>query len=208
MKNFIFDIDRTLFDSYSIERETLKKALLVVTNKTYDDQTMDKLSVLTTKEFFSLINIDTSSKIMKEINFYWDKFLKDTKIKLFPGMEKQLLFLKENKCFLAIATSRTKEEFKELSEFSKIEKLFTCIITSDMVKNPKPDPESILKIITDFSLDKRDTIYVGDSFSDYLASKKASVKFAYASYDNKNSTNEYDYLLKNVNDISKLIYKK
>lgn len=207
MKNFIFDIDRTLFDSYSIERETLKKALLVVTNKTYDDQTMDKLSVLTTKEFFSLINIDTSSKIMKEINFYWDKFLKDTKIKLFPGMEKQLLFLKENKCFLAIATSRTKNEFEELTEFSKISNLFSIVITSDMVSNPKPDSESILKIIDYFSLDKNDTIYIGDSNSDSLASRNASIKFAYASYDNKNSTHDYDYLLENVNDISKLIYK-
>lgn len=207
MKNFIFDIDRTLFDSYSIERETLKKALLVVTNKIYDDQTMDKLSVLTTKEFFSLINIDTSSKIMKEINFYWDKFLKDTKIKLFPGIEKQLLFLKENKCFLAIATSRTKNEFEELTEFSKISNLFSIVITSDMVSNPKPDPESILKIIDYFSLDKNDTIYIGDSNSDSLASRNASIKFAYASYDNKNSTHDYDYFLENVNDISKLIYK-
>ena len=208
MKNFIFDVDRTLFDSCAIEKETLQNSLLKVTGKSIDKEIIDKLSVLTTKEFFSLINIDINSNIMKEINYYWDKYLKETKIELFPRIEEELLFLKENNCFLAIATSRTKEEFKELSEFSKIEKLFTCIITSDMVKNPKPDPESILKIITDFSLDKRDTIYVGDSFSDYLASKKASVKFAYASYDNKNSTNEYDYLLKNVNDISKLIYKK
>ena len=208
MKNFIFDVDRTLFDSYTIEKETLQNSLLKVTGKTFDKETMDKLSVLPTKEFFSLINIDINSNIMKEINYYWDKYLKETKIKLFPGIEEQLLLLKENNCFLAIATSRTKDEFKELSEFSKIDTLFTCIITSDMVKKPKPDPESILKIITDFSLDKRETIYIGDSCSDSLASKKASIKFAYASYDNKNSTNEYDYLLKNVDDISKLIYKK
>lgn len=208
MKNFIFDVDRTLFDSYTIEKETLQNSLLKVTGKTFDKETMDKLSVLPTKEFFSLINIDINSNIMKEINYYWDKYLKETKIKLFPGIEEQLLLLKENNCFLAIATSRTKDEFKELSEFSKIDNLFTCIITSDMVKKPKPDPESILKIITDFSLDKRETIYIGDSDSDSLASKKASIKFAYASYDNKNSTNEYDYLLKNVDDISKLIYKK
>lgn len=208
MKNFIFDVDRTLFDSYTIEKETLKESLLRVTGKTFDEQTMDKLSVLTTKEFFSLINIDINSNTMKEINSYWDKLLKETKINLFSGIEEQLLILKEHNCFLAIVTSRTKEEFEELSEFSKIAHLFSSIITSDMVKNPKPDPESILKVIKDFSLDRNDTIYIGDSASDSLASRNASIKFAYACYDNKNSTNDYDYLLEDVYDISKLILKK
>ncbi len=33
IKNFIFDVDRTLIDSYNTELETLKEALFIVTKK-------------------------------------------------------------------------------------------------------------------------------------------------------------------------------
>ena len=33
IKNFIFDVDRTLIDSYNPELETLKEALFIVTKK-------------------------------------------------------------------------------------------------------------------------------------------------------------------------------
>ena len=83
MRNFIFDVDRTLVDSYSIENESLKKALFKVTKKSYDENIMDKLSILSTKEFFRLINIDINSDTMKDINFYWDKYLNESTINFF-----------------------------------------------------------------------------------------------------------------------------
>lgn len=83
MRNFIFDVDRTLVDSYSIEKESLKKALFKVTKKSYDENIMDKLSILSTKEFFRLINIDINSDTMKDINFYWDKYLNESTINFF-----------------------------------------------------------------------------------------------------------------------------
>lgn len=207
MRNFIFDVDRTLVDSYSIEKESLKKALFKVTKKSYGENIMDKLSILSTKEFFRLINIDINSDTMKDINLYWDKYLNESTINLFLGIEKELKNLKNNKCFLGIVTSRTYDELCELSEFTKIKNLFDVIITSDIVSNPKPDPESLLKIINDFSLEKNETVYIGDSDLDSIASKRANIKFAYASYENKNSTEEYDYILNNVSDISSLLDK-
>lgn len=52
IKNFIFDVDRTLADSYQPELETLKEALKIVTNKKYNDEMMNQLTILTTDEFF------------------------------------------------------------------------------------------------------------------------------------------------------------
>ena len=205
LKNFIFDVDRTLIDSYIPELETLKEALFIVTNKEFDDNTMRKLTMLTTDEFFAEIGIDTKSEIMKQINYHWGCLLETRKLHFFEGIKEVLNKLKENGCFLGIATSRTKEELEELDELLDCIDLFDIIITSDMVKEPKPNPESINIIIEKYNLNRDETIYIGDSLSDAIASKKANVKFGFASWENNNPISQYDYLFEKIEDINYLI---
>lgn len=46
MKNIIFDVDRTLVNSYGPELSTLKEALYLATGNYYDDAIMKQLTVL------------------------------------------------------------------------------------------------------------------------------------------------------------------
>lgn len=205
IKNFIFDVDRTLIDSYKPELETLKKALSIVTKKEYSDDVMNKLTTLTTEEFFSELGIDTKSEPMNQINYYWARLLEERKLHFFAGIKEALINLKENGYFLGIVTSRTKEELEELEELLEYINLFDIIITSDMVKEPKPSPESINIIIEKFNLKRNETIYIGDSPSDAIASKKANIKFGFAAWENKNFVPQYDYLFERTGDINKFI---
>lgn len=206
IKNFIFDIDRTLVDSYRVELETLKKALEIVTRNTYEDAVMNKLTVLTTEEFFESLGIKTESDVMSRINHYWEIFLKDRQIQMFEGIRELLIELNEKGFFLAIATSRTRDELNELEELLKYIDLFDAVITSDQVSLPKPNPESINVIIDKFGLDVQETIYIGDSEGDSVAAKRAGVAFGYASWENKNGKFPFDYLFLEPRDICK-IYK-
>lgn len=83
--------------------------------------------------------------------------------------------------------------------------LFDIVITSDMIKEPKPSPESINIIIEKYNLKREETIYIGDSLSDAIASKNANVKFGFASWENKNPISQYDYLFTKPEDINSLI---
>ena len=116
IKNFIFDVDRTLIDSYKPELETLKEALFIVTKKTYSDEIMSKLTILTTDEFFKKLGIEKNSDTMNDINHYWGVLLQKRRIHLFDGIKQMLVKLKKKGFFLGIATSRTKEELNELDE--------------------------------------------------------------------------------------------
>lgn len=205
IKNFIFDVDRTLVDSYKNELETLKKALYTVTNINYSDEVINRLTELTTVEFFESIGIKKDSDTLKQIKDYWAKFLKERKILLFDGIKELLIYLKKNKYFITILTSRTKEELNELEELIEVINLFDIVIASDMVTNPKPDPESINLIIDEFNLKKEETIYIGDSQNDAIAAKNASIYFGFANWENKNHIYKYDYLLKYVDDVKKLL---
>ena len=206
MKNIIFDVDRTLVDSYHPELTTLQEALYLVTGKHYENDVMDKLTVLTTDEFFRFLGIDDDA-MLKQINYHWGRLLQNSPVTMFTGIPEILTFLSEEHCFLAIATSRTWEELEEIDDLMKILSIFDCVITSDKVDKPKPNPESILTILKQNHLQPSETIYVGDSESDMLAAKSAGVFFAYASWDNHDDSITYDYILNTPEDLKKLLTK-
>lgn len=206
IKNFIFDVDRTLIDSYIPELETLKEALFIVTKKIYSDEIMSKLTILTTDEFFKNLGIEKNSNTMNSINYYWGLLLKKRRLQLFDGVKQLLIVLKEKGFFLGIATSRTEKELNELDELLENIDLFDVVITSDKVNYPKPNPESINIIIDKFNLKREETIYIGDSESDAIAAKNAFVYFGYANWENKNSISKYDYLFQKPEDINKLYH--
>lgn len=204
IRNFIFDVDRTLIDSYKPELETLKEVLFIVTKNSYDNETMKKLTILTTDEFFEELGIEKNSNTMKNINHYWGLLLEKRKLHFFDGIKQLLINLRENKCFLGLATSRTKEELNELDELLECIGLFDAVITSDMVSLPKPNPESLNIIIDKFNLKREETIYIGDSESDSVAAKSALIYFGFANWENKNPISQYDYLFEKPQDINML----
>ena len=54
---------------------------------------------------------------------------------------------------------------------------FNMVVTALDVKNPKPHPESIEKIVQAFNLNKEQTVFVGDSEVDQQTAKSSGVKF-------------------------------
>jgi len=57
-------------------------------------------------------------------------------------------------------------------------KYFEFVMGSDEVKNAKPHPEMLLKIIKKLRVKKNHVIFVGDAPNDLKAAKRASIKFA------------------------------
>ena len=204
MKNIIFDVDRTLVDSYGPELSTLNEALYLATGKHYSDDVMKQLTVLPTDEFFQTLGIH-DCETLNSINHYWGELLKKQPVAMFSDVPEMLTFLSEQNTFLGIVTSRTYEELEEISDLMKILPIFSSVITSDLVKQPKPNPESILTILKKFQLDPKETVYVGDSKVDMLAAKSSGVLFAYASWDNYDDTITYDFLLSTPDDLKNLI---
>lgn len=204
IKNYIFDVDRTLVNSYLPELETLKEALLISTGKNYNDEVMNKLTILTTDKFFKSLGIDVHSTLMSEINHNWGVLLDKRKIEFFDGVKELLDYLKNKGFFLGIATSRDMEELRELSDIIECLDLFDYVVTSDMVKYPKPNPESINMIIDKYNLNRDETIYIGDSKSDLETARGANVSFGFANWENKKEIEDYDYLFLKPNDICDL----
>lgn len=204
MKNFIFDVDRTLVDSYAIEFETLKESLFLVLGKSFNPAMMNSLTTLTTDDFFKKIGLANNKEVLKQVNKNWASLLTERKITFFEGIKEQLFLLKNKNCFLGIATSRNTSELEELKDLMQIISMFDCVVTSDMISKPKPDPESIHYILKQYQLKKNETIYIGDSVSDWIAAKKAGISFGYACWENENQPITESILLDNPKQIINL----
>jgi phosphoglycolate phosphatase-like HAD superfamily hydrolase len=80
----------------------------------------------------------------------------------------------------AIATNRTDTMARVLEEHN-LKGLFDKVITACDVRFPKPHPDQLLTLLSHFSLDPGEMIFIGDSELDELAAQQAQVPFfAYA----------------------------
>lgn len=185
MKNIIFDIDRTLVDSYYSEMVTLRQAIKDVTNIDVSDEHMKKLPTMVTADFFELIGINIESDIYHLINKRWGELLEKNPTRCFSGVKELIRELYENKFFLGIITSRNLEEFHELDEeFKDIIDCFSIIITSDMVSNPKPYSDSINLFQRKHNIELSETVYIGDGETDLEFSNNSGINFIQAAWDN------------------------
>jgi HAD superfamily phosphatase len=76
---------------------------------------------------------------------------------------------------LNLFTGRTRKEFAYTFDAWPAGKHFRRVVTMDDVKNRKPDPEGLLKILG--KRDRGTALYVGDNVDDALAAHAAKVPF-------------------------------
>jgi HAD superfamily hydrolase (TIGR01509 family) len=115
---------------------------------------------------------------------------------LFQALEK----LKEEGIFRVINTNRT-TSMKHIMERFNLWPYFDMVVTALDVKNPKPHPESIEKIIATLQLKKEETVFVGDSDVDKQTAESSGVRFV--AYKNREIAN--DLLIEDHLDLLNLI---
>ncbi|MCJ7748103.1 MAG: HAD family hydrolase, partial [Desulfobacterales bacterium] len=65
---------------------------------------------------------------------------------------------------------------------------FDMVVTALDVKNPKPHPESIEKILQKFNLNKEEAVFIGDSEVDQQTAKSSGITFI--AYKNREILND------------------
>ena len=174
-KIIIFDLDGVLINSLGNMKYTWTKVMrkfeLNIPFKNYE-----KYIGLPFLEILKELNI---KKNRIKIKNYYKKISSENlqKIKTYKNVNKTLKKLKK-KAKLAIFTS--KDKYRTLKILKKLDTSFDIIVTPDDVRFGKPNPEGINKILKKTKMNKKNCIYVGDSYQDFIAAKKAKVFFLFA----------------------------
>ena len=84
-KCIVFDVDRTIVDSFLPEMLSLKEAIENVTDRHITESEMRRITSLTTSEFYNYLNF--SNDEIKKINKEWEKTFSNYQTKCFPNIK-------------------------------------------------------------------------------------------------------------------------
>lgn len=96
--------------------------------------------------------------------------------RLFPYADKILARLRNKGYRLAVASNRPSRFSRILIRHLKLKRYFHYVLCADKLKDIKPSPGIINKIMQKFKLRPGQTLYVGDMVIDAQAGRRAKVK--------------------------------
>jgi len=201
-KVIIFDCDGVLFDS--------KDANIAFYNQILSQFHLDPM----TQEEVEYVHVSTAEGALRYLLSGRDPQLMEKVLNHRPRIDytpfihlmhmepnlKELLTALPHRIKRAISTNRS-YTIGDVLRIHGLEGEFDLVISALDVKNPKPDPESALKILHHFAIAPSEALFVGDSTTDQQAAQGAGVPFiAY-----KNRSLQAEYYIDNLLAIKKII---
>ena len=185
----IYDNDGVLFDSIESNRKLYNDLCLSMGRDALREEEVQYIHSHTVYEAIHFLfghDEGLEKKVlesMKQIDLR--KYI--VYLKMEPFLLHMLNLLKGNGIFRAINTNRT-TSMPHIMERFGLGPFFDMVVTALDVKNPKPHPESIEKILHRFDLKKDEAVFVGDSEVDQQTAKSAGIQFI--AYKNREVAND------------------
>ena len=202
IKVVVFDCDGVLFNTIEANRQFYNQILKHFKKPLLKEKDMEMVTMMTVDESLNYLfrddpRIEEAKIFRKEIDYR--PFFKY----IFP--EPNLLNLLDKlkgKVYLAVCTNRS-NTIIPLLKSKDIYNYFDMVVSSLDVKNPKPDSEPIQLIMSHFSIQPNELLFIGDSTIDEETAKNSGVVFV--AYKNKSLTASYhiDDLLKVIDILQK-----
>ena len=185
----IYDCDGVLFDSIEANTKLYNDLCSLAGRAPLDQEEIKYVHIHTVYETIHLIFGQENGLEKKALELLKQIDLREyiVYLKMEPYLLQMLNLLKANGIIRAINTNRT-TSMKHIMERFGLWPFFDMVVTALDVKNPKPHPESIEKIIQTLNLNKEETVFVGDSEVDQQAAKASGVKFI--AYKNREIAND------------------
>lgn len=207
---FIFDFDYTLADSSQGVIECVNFALKEMGLKTAYNKDICRTIGLTLGNVFTKLTGQTQNELLiNEFRAIFKKRADEVMANytfIYKFVSDTLKELKDKGNLLGIVSTKFRYRIETILKRERIFDLFDIIVGSEDVKNPKPDPEGVLKVIKKINIPLSKCIFVGDSVTDAETAKNANIKFI-ASLTGTTTKKEFKMYKVNkfIKDISELV---
>ena len=175
IKAIIFDFDGVVVNSEPLYEETGRQLFRQFGIEVQDEDwkefkglSAEKFFIQAKEKYKINATLDELYKIDHEI--LKNKFRE--KLEYIEGFHDFIEFVKDNYLY-ALVTSTSMELLNWIFSNTQINKDFDTILTSDDVKNPKPDPEPFIKIGKRLKICPSEMVVIEDSINGVISAKKA-----------------------------------
>ncbi len=176
MKLVIFDLDGTLVNAYTPVYRSLNFVLKQCGLKTVGHAAVKRSVGWGDRnllgKFIPPAQVEMALRSFRE---HHRKALKSG-VRFMPGAKRLLNILKKEGYRLAVASNRSTGSSLVILKYLGIDKHFNCILCGDKLKNLKPHPEVLRRILKRFFLKPGEAVYVGDMTIDIETGRRAKVK--------------------------------
>jgi len=184
----ILDFDGTLGDTRANIVLTMQQTMRRLGHAVADEDAIAAtIGLPLEKGFEQLFPTLSRARVLECAGTYREIFEKNRKImvpSLFPHVKETLAALKEEGYVLSIASSRSSASLKTFLRDMEIDPYISYILGADNVTRAKPDPEPVLKTLSDLGFSAVETLVVGDMPVDIRMGKGAGARTCAVTYGN------------------------
>ena len=182
-KLIIFDLDGTLVDSQT--------DILIANNLTLQKFGYKTISYHKVKSIIgqgimgniikslAMQKVKASNQEKQDMYDYFFSYYKKNvyvKSKPYPGIKNILKKLQKN-FKLAVCSNKLEKLTKIVLQKSDLKKYFDFVAGGDTFKFKKPHPSVLNNVVKKFKINKKDSLFVGDSEHDYHAAQNSKIDF-------------------------------
>lgn len=210
IKAVIFDMDGVLVDSEPVYQEATINVLDSLNIKATQDDLL-KLAGGSSLHFNKFIqDVSKGSISCEDFNKVCDQYYLDNPVKyekiMFPHVRETLDYLKDKGYILALASSSKEYEIDNVLKRCDLKDYFKLIISGEVFKESKPNPEIYLTCIKRLNLEAKECVAIEDSEYGIEAAKKAGLICIAKRDDRFNyDQSKADYFIDNHDEIKDIL---
>ncbi|MHA8263492.1 HAD family hydrolase [Lactobacillaceae bacterium Melli_B3] len=180
----IFDVDGTLIDSFPRYAEIMKTIMPNYGIQNISQTELTDTFPLTPTQTLHRLNIPERLSNQFAIDYTITSAQLNQPPVLYPGFEQFFESIAKDhpEVGLGIVTSGSNNDVDTLKEHFAFMNQMWVTVTSDLFPYHKPAPEPLLYAIDQMGVDRKRTLYIGDSSTDEGCAKNARVNFGLADW--------------------------
>lgn len=187
-KLVILDFDGTVGDTNELIIKTMLDTMADLGLETCTRNACNATIGLPLANSFRTLYPDLSDEQVTQCTEVYRAHFKQNQLRiptpLFPHVRETLSALQERSILVSLASSRQHASLVRMVEVVEIQKYISFLIATDDVRNPKPEPDLVLKTLEHFGLQPEQALVVGDAPYDIRMGKSAGCRTIGVTYGN------------------------